>query len=139
MTHPVATPLPPRPANLDRMMDMARELGRDTDMVRVDLYDVDGQVYFGELTPYHVPVPSFGEWGFVLAANKGNVLRAGGRLVGGDAGAKKFLEAGLLPTLFTFPSDMTDPGDVGVNRLDRPILLQYFLEDWSDWQRETVQ
>ena len=52
MTYPVATPLPPRPANLDRMMDMARELGRDTDMVRVDLYDVDGQVYFGELTPY---------------------------------------------------------------------------------------
>ncbi|WP_232826482.1 polyamine aminopropyltransferase [Lewinella sp. IMCC34183] len=94
---------------------------------------------FGELVPYHVPVPSFGEWGFVLAANAGHSLRAGGRFLGADAGATKFLEAALLPALFTFPSDMTDPGGVAVNRLDRPVLLQYFLDEWSDWQRETVQ
>ena len=94
---------------------------------------------FGELAPYHAPVPSFGEWGFVLAANGGNALRAGGRWLGADAGATKFLRAGLLPTLFTFPEDMSDPGDVSVNRLDRPVLLQYFLDEWSDWQRETVQ
>ena len=94
---------------------------------------------FGELAPYHVPVPSFGEWGFVLAANAGNLLYAGGQTLGASAGEMKFLEDRLLPTLFTFPADMSDPGGIRVNRLDRPILLQYFLAEWSDWQRETVQ
>jgi hypothetical protein len=52
MTHPHPDPLPRRPAHFDRMIEIARVLGRDTDMVRVDLYDVGGRVVFGELTPY---------------------------------------------------------------------------------------
>ncbi len=94
---------------------------------------------FGELAPYQVTVPSFGPWGFVLAANAGRNLQQHGQQLGGNAGALKFVEAGLLPGLFTFPADMRDPGDIAVNRLDRPVLLQYFLEEWTDWQRETVQ
>ncbi|MCU1495353.1 MAG: uncharacterized protein JWO62_3117 [Acidimicrobiaceae bacterium] len=42
----------PEPAHLDQMMDAARYLGRDFDFMRVDLYDVLGEVWFGELTPY---------------------------------------------------------------------------------------
>ncbi|CAH1001288.1 Polyamine aminopropyltransferase [Neolewinella maritima] len=98
---------------------------------------------FGQLAPYHVTVPSFGPWGFVLAANAGNTLRQGGQLLGADVpvaiGTMKFLEASLLPTLFTFPADMRDPGGLLPNRLDRPVLLQYFLDEWSDWQREKTQ
>lgn len=41
---------PPRPAALDRMLDIARRLSAPFPYVRVDLYDVDGRVYFGELT-----------------------------------------------------------------------------------------
>ncbi|MEX1019315.1 MAG: ATP-grasp fold amidoligase family protein [Litorilinea sp.] len=42
----------PRPANLEKMRDLAEELGRDFDYVRVDLYSVGERIYFGELTHY---------------------------------------------------------------------------------------
>jgi hypothetical protein len=38
------------PKNLSRMVEIARELSRGIDFVRVDLYDVRGKIYFGELT-----------------------------------------------------------------------------------------
>ncbi|WP_235021324.1 ATP-grasp fold amidoligase family protein [Caballeronia telluris] len=44
-----ATPAP-RPANLDKLLTVARTLASDFDFVRVDLYDVDGAIYFGKLT-----------------------------------------------------------------------------------------
>ena len=97
---------------------------------------------FGELVAYHVPVPSFGEWGFVLAANAGNMLHAHGMALTGTPPyltTLRFLTPELLPTLFTFPQDMQDPGGLAVNRLDRPVLLDYFLDEWSDWQREKTQ
>jgi hypothetical protein len=40
------------PGNFAKMTAVAAELGRSFDFMRVDLYSVDGEVYFGELTPY---------------------------------------------------------------------------------------
>jgi hypothetical protein len=45
-------PLAPPPATLPRMLEVADTLGAAFDFVRVDLYDVDGEVWFSELTPY---------------------------------------------------------------------------------------
>ena len=42
----------PRPNNLDDMIKVAEKLSEDFPYVRVDLYSVDGRVYFGELTFY---------------------------------------------------------------------------------------
>jgi len=42
----------PRPAELDTMLEVASTLGADWDFIRVDLYAVDGVVWFGEFTPY---------------------------------------------------------------------------------------
>ncbi|AMO61766.1 Uncharacterised protein [Mycolicibacterium phlei] len=42
----------PRPAELDAMLRIASTLGADWDFIRIDLYAVDGQVWFGEYTPY---------------------------------------------------------------------------------------
>ncbi len=39
-----------RPENFDTMVHVAKDLSADFDFVRVDLYTVDGKVYFGELT-----------------------------------------------------------------------------------------
>ncbi len=39
-----------KPANFDQMLSIARSLSQGFDFVRVDLYDVAGQIYFGELT-----------------------------------------------------------------------------------------
>lgn len=43
---------PPRPDSLERMVHIAETLGKETDFVRVDLYDIDGRVVFGEVTSY---------------------------------------------------------------------------------------
>ncbi len=42
----------PRPAELDTMLPVASTLGAGWDFIRVDLYAVDGIVWFGEYTPY---------------------------------------------------------------------------------------
>jgi hypothetical protein len=46
-THPF---VPPRPESWDRMVWIAEEIGREFRFVRVDLYEVDGHPYVGELT-----------------------------------------------------------------------------------------
>ena len=42
--------LPPKPDKLEEMIELSRELSRDTLFLRVDLYEINGEVYFGELT-----------------------------------------------------------------------------------------
>ena len=42
-----------RPVNLDCMLDIAMKLSEGLPQLRVDLYEVNGKVYFGELTVYH--------------------------------------------------------------------------------------
>lgn len=50
--YPGADTPPARPGNLDRMIEVAEALSAGVDFVRVDLYDIDGEVKFGELTCY---------------------------------------------------------------------------------------
>nr|MBS1901046.1 glycosyl transferase [Actinomycetota bacterium] len=47
-----ATP-PAKPSRYDEMLSIARTLSQGHPHVRVDLYEVDGRVYFGELTFFH--------------------------------------------------------------------------------------
>lgn len=42
----------PKPKNFDKLLHIAEKLSKDFPFVRVDLYDIDGEVYFGELTFY---------------------------------------------------------------------------------------
>ena len=61
-----------KPKNFDKMIELSRVLSKNLIHVRVDFYEVNGQVYFGELTFYHFSgfqpfVPEkwdykFGEW-----------------------------------------------------------------------------
>ena len=39
-----------KPANFDEMVEVAKALSKGFDHVRVDLYNINGQIYFGELT-----------------------------------------------------------------------------------------
>jgi len=78
-------------------------------------------------TPYHVYVPSFGEWGFVIAsthpyARPENYVEQ-----------LKFLTVDTAPSMFQFPRDM-QPLDVEVNKLNNQALVQYYE---SEWQRVT--
>ncbi len=40
----------PRPQNLDKMFEIARTLSKGIPHLRVDLYNIDGKIYFGETT-----------------------------------------------------------------------------------------
>jgi spermidine synthase len=78
--------------------------------------------------PYHVYVPSFGEWGFVLAGNRPWEPPAA---LPRDL---RFLAAANVPGLFQFPSDM-QPVDVEVNRLNDQVLVRYYEREWREIAR----
>lgn len=50
----INAPTPPqRPKNFEKMKAFAAQLSEGTRHLRVDFYEVDGQLYFGELTFFH--------------------------------------------------------------------------------------
>ena len=51
--HPNSTILPKKPQNFEKMKQLAAKLAKGKTEVRVDLYNVDGRIYFGELTFTH--------------------------------------------------------------------------------------
>lgn len=51
--HPNARVLPQRPKQFKKMKELAAELSKGIPHVRVDLYEIDGRIYFGELTFSH--------------------------------------------------------------------------------------
>ena len=48
--HPSSTKKIEKPKNFDEMVKLARLLSKGLSQVRVDLYEINGKVYFGELT-----------------------------------------------------------------------------------------
>jgi spermidine synthase len=77
---------------------------------------------------YHAPVPSFGEWGYVLAAHR--PFEVPSRI--SVAERLRYLNAETLPTLFVFPADM-DRVETEPNSLNNQILVQYYEAEWSRW------
>jgi spermidine synthase len=78
-------------------------------------------------TPYHAHVPSFGEWGFVVASQRPLALAAAAR---GLPAGLRFISASGLAALFDFPPDMARvPAEP--NRLSTQGLVQTFEEEWG--------
>jgi hypothetical protein len=46
----ISNPEIPCPKNLDEMIEIAKELSKDFIFSRIDLYNIDGKIYFGEIT-----------------------------------------------------------------------------------------
>lgn len=44
----------PKPANYEEMLTICKKLSANMPHVRVDLYNINGQIYFGELTFFHM-------------------------------------------------------------------------------------
>lgn len=51
--HPNAEVWPSKPKNYSEMLEVAKKLSKGIPHVRVDLYNINGRVYFGELTFFH--------------------------------------------------------------------------------------
>lgn len=70
--HPNAKEMPAKPRGFEEMKQLAAKLSKGLPEVRVDFYDVNGHVYFGEFTLFHFggmvpfnPIEwdyKFGEW-----------------------------------------------------------------------------
>jgi spermidine synthase len=75
-------------------------------------------------TPYHAHVPSFGEWGFILAS------RRPFRLPTALPQGLRFLTVEGLPGMLQFPPDMARvPAEP--NRLSNQVLVQTFEQEWG--------
>ena len=75
--------------------------------------------------PYHVYVPSFGEWGFVIAGHRDFQLPSS--LPAG----LRFVSIAGLPAMFQFPPDMA-PMPMPPNRLNDQVLVRAYDQDWKD-------
>jgi spermidine synthase len=74
--------------------------------------------------PYHALVPSFGDWGFVLAT------RDPWRVPAALPPGLRFLDPATMASLYEFPPDAA-PVEVAPNRLNDQVLVRYFEQEWS--------
>jgi spermidine synthase len=80
------------------------------------------------VTPYHAHVPSFGEWGFIIAGHRP------WRLPPALPQGLRFLTVQGLPALLDFPPDMARvPAEP--NRLSNQVLVQEFEREWGRVQQ----
>ena len=75
--------------------------------------------------PYHDYVPSFGEWGYIMAMNK-PVYTVPDHFLPG----LRFMSRACLEQMLFFPKDMA-PVPAQVNKLNNQILVKYFEDEWS--------
>ncbi len=81
------------------------------------------------ILPYHAFVPSFGEWGFVLA--RPGKLEVPPRLPELPANVHlRYLDDATMRSLFVLGRDMA-PLEVEVNRLDNQVLVHYYEAEWK--------
>jgi spermidine synthase len=75
-------------------------------------------------TPYHANVPSFGEWGYIIASHRP------WRMPTSLPPDLRFLTTATLPVLFDFPKDMARvPAEV--NRLSNQVLVSTYEQEWG--------
>ncbi len=76
--------------------------------------------------PYHLYVPSFGEWGFILASHEPLPLELH------LPENLKFISESSTRDMFHFPPDM-GPVKVEPNRLNNQALVRYFEQEWAHY------
>ena len=85
---------------------------------------------FEDVQPYHTYIPSFGDWGFIIARHEGNDSKVDTKALPEDL---KYLNPYQIEQAFIFPKDITI-ADTKQNTLDNPIILNYFLDEWEKWK-----
>jgi spermidine synthase len=81
-----------------------------------------------EITPYHVDVPSFGDWGFVLGQR---FVKPPLRMPTPAPKGLRFLDAPELQAAAVFPIDRRARPGIQASTLNRPILVDYEREAWK--------
>jgi spermidine synthase len=75
--------------------------------------------------PYHNYVPSFGEWGYIMATQGGPYKKPNHYLP-----HMKFISPGSMDQMLYFSPDMAKV-ETEVNKLNNQALVKYFEDEWS--------
>lgn len=78
--------------------------------------------------PYHNLVPSFGEWGYILA-----FPQSGHNWFSSFPAPLQYLNAATLQQMFVFPEDMKAHQPLEINKLNNQALVNYFEEEWGKY------
>jgi spermidine synthase len=79
-------------------------------------------------TPYHVNVPSFGDWGFILAQT-----RESPRLTLDPPRPLRFLDEANLTAAAVFPIDRRPTGAESPSTLDDPKIVRLTTSEWQQY------
>lgn len=82
---------------------------------------------FENVIPYHIQVPSFGEWGFNLASKQ--------ELTRKELNVEtKFLTNENIENLFNFGKDeIVNLDNIEINDMFKPSLMEYYSNDVQNW------
>lgn len=86
-----------------------------------------------EIIPFHVYIPSFGDWGFNIASPQHNTPIDPNMLPDG----LKYLDSMTLSQGLYLPKDLQIL-DTKVSTLDNPHVLQYFLDDFQKFKENSL-
>ena len=78
--------------------------------------------------PYHVNVPSFGEWGFIMASVQPIDIQALDVRV-----PTRFLNRPSLRAMYSFGRDLRAQTEPQINRLDHPVVYEYYKNGWQQF------
>ncbi len=85
---------------------------------------------FRNVVPYHVFIPSFGDWGFNIASNE-NINPVSFKPDKREMeGFSYFSWEAFINSLY-FPMD-TSISETGINSFNRPVLYSYYLKGWKN-------
>jgi len=82
--------------------------------------------------PYGINIPSFGNWGFIIAKKNPKFVDTLRQDI-----YYKFLENEMLEHIFYFPKDVRVE-NIQANHLDKPIILDYYLNHWQSLQGQKI-
>lgn len=77
---------------------------------------------------YHNYVPSFGEWGYIMA-----MPRDEHAWFSSFPASLKFLNSNTLRQMFIFPEDMKAHQPLSPNKLNNQVLVNYFEQEWDKY------
>lgn len=83
---------------------------------------------FGHVVPYHLYIPSFGDWGFNLAMDGHADFRGLEEI---PMGLRHFNRGTFIQALH-FPHDSSEM-PVELNTFNRPVLYRYYLRGWKQY------
>lgn len=83
---------------------------------------------YADVVPYHTHIPSFGEWGFILAS-KSRIDLDSTKL----PTSTKYVDAYAIERMLYFEKDMRAT-DIEISTLDSPKILGYYLDGWKHWK-----